>query len=57
MNVAGEHAALEERLILLGSIGRIRPPPEPVLALLTKSGNRAPSWALAALAPQVRIRP
>lgn len=29
----------------------------PMVRLLTRSGSRAPSWALAALARQVRISP
>jgi hypothetical protein len=64
MDMALEHTPLEKGFVLLGPVGGVAAlafgsaqTPEPVLLVLIRSGNRAPSWALAALASQVRIKP
>ncbi len=57
VDMALEHAVARNASFFLETIGRVRQTPEPVFPLLTRSGNRAPSWALAALARQVRIKP
>lgn len=54
MDVAGEHALSEELLVLLGPVGGVGLHARAGVVLLTTSGSRAPSWALAALASQVR---